>query len=339
MTRLLFASGDVGGARALIPVIRRAQARGLRPAVVRHGAIAAEGDAAWAWRAPDDARLLETPEVYVFTGSVKDPVGLRLARRAAERGLPTLFVLDSWSSYTERLCTDGAETFAPTLYCVPDALARTDAAANGVTGAIAVTGQPAFADIAAAPDAVAAVDGSLKLIFVSEPVEADQGRRRGYTEADALALVAAGLQPCAARVSLDILPHPRDVPAGVAALWDAHKGRLRGRVLPQNSVGTLAGYDGITGMASVMLYRAWLLGRAVLSCQPALALDALRQFGKRDGIVLADDPATAVQVIRTWADALEPGRPVVLRPDARLHAAAAETILDLACGLSGHISR
>jgi len=342
MTRLLFAAGDVGGARALVPVVRLAHARGLEPAVIRHGAIAHEGDPAWIWRAPDDENLFDTqcrPDVFVFTGNVKDPTSLRLARRAAKAGLPTLFVLDSWSSYTERLRTDGAQTFAPTLYCVPDALAKSDAVANGVTSPVAVTGQAAFADTltaASLPAAPSAAERLVKVLFVSEPVEADQGRRRGYTEADVLSLIASGLQPFAAAIAVNILPHPRDEPDKVSAIWQAHKGDLRGGVLPQNSVSTLAGYDGIAGMASVMLYRAWLLGRPVLSCQPALALDSLRQFGKREGFVLADDPGTAVQVIRTWAKALKPDQPVALRPEAHLHAAAAETILNLARDLIGH---
>jgi len=333
MRPLLFAAGDVGGARALLPIIALAAARGQPTLILRHGAITAE-PVSGAWIETDALSFGDPalrPRAFIFAGSVADPVPLRVARAAAAAGIPTIFVLDSWSSYGSRLATDGLDPFKPDVYCVPDEKAKSDARRAGVTCTIEVTGQPAFAGVLAEAQTPAARAASrTKILFVSEPVEADHGRSRGYTEAEAMTAIARGLQPLAAHVEVDVLPHPRDDVPRIASLWTGARGSLAGEILGQNTLRSVVDYDAVAGIASVLLYRAWLLGRPALSCQPGLVLPSLRQFGERDGIVLIDEMDGAPRRIQAWAEALTPGRPAVLRPEAMQHAAAAEMILQIA---------
>lgn len=335
MRPLLFAAGDVGGARALLPIIALAAARGERPAVLRHGALMREPGVPGAWIEAAEVPFNDPsrrPSAYVFSGSVADPVPLQLARAAQRAGLPTIFVLDSWSSYTDRLTTDGGEAFTPNFYCVPDQQAKDDAFRAGVSGAIEITGQPAFADVVGeSPAAATAGRARAKILLVSEPVEADNGRSRGYTETEVFALIGGALQSRAAHADIDVLPHPRDDAARIAAIWKRCRGVLGGEALGQNSLRSVADYDAVAGMASVLLYRAWLRGQPVLSCQPDLAMPALRQFGGREGILFIDKATGAAAQIAAWADALVPGQAYTLRPEARQHAAAADTILRIAC--------
>jgi len=342
MRPLLFAAGDVGGARALLPIIALAAARGQRPDVLRHGALVREPGIAGEWVDAADVTFNDParrPGALVFTGSVADPVALQLARSAQSAGIPTVFLLDSWSSYTSRLAVDGRELFNPSVYCVPDQKAKEDALRAGVTGRIEVTGQPAFADVLSEMRAPGTVGlPRTKILLVSEPVEADHGRTRGYTETDVFALIGAALQRLAAHTEVDVLPHPRDEAARIGAIWEKCRGDLGGQMLKQNALRSVADYDAVAGMASVLLYRAWLLGQPVLSCQPDLAMPALRQFGEREGIVFIDRASEAPAQIAAWAGALVPGQVYALRPEARQHAAAAETILQIACesGMRAH---
>lgn len=334
MRPLLFAAGDVGGARALLPIIALAAARGARPAVLRHGALVREAQMAGDWVEANEVSFSDAarlPKAYVFAGSVSDPIALGLARAAKEAGVPTIFVLDSWSSYTRRLTVDGGPVFSPSVYCVPDQKAKDDALQAGVSGTIEVTGQPAFADVLGEKRAAdAQVQRRAHFLLVSEPVEADHGRTRGYTETDVFALVATALQPLASQIEVDLLPHPRDDASRIASIWRACRGALEGTVLGQNTLRSVADYDAVAGMASVLLYRAWLLGQPVLSCQPGLEMPSLRQFGEREGILFIDEARGAAERISAWAGAIAPGQSHVLRPEAQQHAAAAETILRLA---------
>lgn len=335
MTRLLFGSGDIGGARALLPVINLAYQRGLAPLVMSNGPITSEGEQTWRWIDSSEIRFDGTISAYVFTGSTSDPAPLATARAASKAGIPAIFVLDSWSNYRERLQTDGQPVFVPDVYCVPDAVAEAEAQQENIHN-IAVTGQPAFAD------AVKMAQGShqrpaapLKILFISEPVEADEGNRRGYTETGVIATIAQSLQSRAAHLHLNILPHPRDDAEQIERAWRQNKGVLTGTVLAKNSVRTLLDYDGIVGMASIMLYRAWLLGLPTLSYQPNLKLAALRQFGQRDGLVFVEHEANIGETIQEWMMSIQPHDAAMLRPEATLHQDAAAAILDIALKKAG----
>jgi hypothetical protein len=333
--------------------VRAALGAGHDVSVVKHGAIAREGDPSWVWLAPPDpnapaslASCLKAarPEVVIFASSVRDTLALALARAAQAAGVPVLHALDSWTGYRTRMEMDGLPTFVPDAYAVPDQLAHDDALADGIPQhVLRVTGQPAFAGpgwyTPPAPSGRPA-DGRCKLLFVSEPAEADHGLARGYTEHTSLALLCRGLQPLAGRVTLDVLPHPRHEKGLVEKDWQASRGALDGGVIAMDvAVGGLCVYDGVSGMASVLLYQAWLLGRPVISVQPNLKFEPLRQWSRRPGIVLVDGPDDRVEPVTAWAETIRPGRPIALRPELTLHKDAAERILSLAEQLASRTDR
>jgi len=353
--RVLFAAGDVGGARAIMPIIDLARRQNLQTAVLCNGHLASEGPKDWSWVSltgtdPGAAdALIDTagPQVMIFATSVKDTAALTLARAAARRGISTIHVLDSWTMYRQRLANDGGPMLVPSIYAVIDEIAAQGAVADGIPRAIVrITGQPALDNAgwrATADSAAQSSDGRVQLLFVSEPAAADHGSSaqapfyRGYTEATVLALLCAALQPLADHVALKLLPHPRENPKDLEANWRAHKGALTGDVLPQHGLGNgLARFDAVVGMGSILLYQAWVLGKPVLSLQPGLRIESLRQIGQREGAVLVDQSADAVERVQTWAAAVKPGQPVIPRPELALHARSAECILSLARDLAGH---
>ena len=336
MKSLLFASGDVGGARAILPVIRLAIARAIPTAVMANGVITGEGEASWTWLTPGEVQFddpTSRPGAFIFAASLTDPAALKVARKAHAAGVRTIHVLDSWATYASRMRTDGQPSFRPDAYCVPDTLAARGAIDDGIPeDQIVVTGQPAFADVAFETSArgTGRPGKPAKLLLVSEPVASDQGRTRGYTEDEALGLILEALQADADKFEVSLLPHPRDDLEKVERFWGQARGRLAGGVLAQNGLGAIETYDAVAGMASVLLYRAWLTGLPVLSCQPGLLLVSLRQFGERPDITMIDTLNGAHERIQAWASALGPGRPLTPRPESRLHQDAAAAILKLA---------
>jgi hypothetical protein len=242
--------------------------------------------------------------------------------------------------YRARLESDGLGLLVPEVYGVPDEIAREGAIADGIPAeCIVVTGQPAFAG--AMPKQVSRLmDAAVtRLLFVSEPVQADHGSDnsnphfRGYTEEGVLRLLCHSLQPRAAQTTVHVLPHPRQSHEEVARIWAQHRGALQGEVVQLDpEAAGLSEYDGITGMASVLLYRAWLVGRPVLSIQPGLRLQSLRQLARRPGVLLLDkeDPTAA---ITAWAAALKSGQAITSRPEIELHRTAAQRVVNIAIDL------
>lgn len=352
---VLFAAGDVGGARALTPVIQAATAQGHRVSVLRHGHITQETETDWRWLDPGsietanlDALINDAnPEVVIFATSVKDPIALSLARRAQAQGIKTIHVLDSWTSYRARMTTDGLPAFSPDIYAVMDTPAAEAAADAGISETtIQITGQPALSDILARHSLPHSEKGHqddkvVKLLFVSEPITFDQGSSdesssyRGYTEIDVMQTLCRALQPMADRISLSILPHPRDDVSNLSSLWIKNRQALQGVVLPKaTKTIPLERYDGIIGMASILLYESWLLGQPTLSIQPNLRQDALRQIDLRPGTRLIDSPDDAEVEIQAWVKTIEPNMPLNIRAEAKVHILAPQTVLSLALKLA-----
>ncbi len=358
---ILFAAGDVGGARALIPVINEAVTRGHHATVLRNGYIAREAAPKWHWVslsasndiAEIDAALDDlTPDVVVFASSVKDYAALALARRAQARGLKLLHVLDSWSAYSSRMSTDGFPALSPDIYAVMDTLAADAAVADGVSrSSIRVTGQPDLSSrvLAYSSDKkqrIKDIGQSKQILFVSEPAAADHGSSaesklyRGYTEADVVQLLCEALQSSKDQFYLSVLPHPREDAVQLEKIWEEHRGTLNGMVLQKSkAVIPVGNFDGVIGMSSILLYEAWLTGRPTLSLQPGLRHHALRQIGLRPGAFLIDVRAGAEQKIQDWLNAVKPGLPVQVRDEAKVHAQAPQNVLSLALELAAERQR
>jgi hypothetical protein len=347
---ILFAAGDVGGARALLPAVRLLERHGGAFAVVAHGHIQSEAPADWPrLNLEEAARRLSLRQAagLVFATSVTDVAALGLARVAGAAGLPTVHVLDNWSNYRRRLELDGLPLFVPTAYAVMDELAREEALRDGVpSGVLAVTGHPNLAvlkgpwpDAAARGKRLSALGLSPDkptLAFVSEPASGDGGPDpasptwRGYGEAEVLRLFCQGLSGLADRLQAIVLPHPREDADAVARVWARVNGGLGGVVvrLPMGRE-ALGLADGVVGMTSLLLYEAWLLGLPAVSLEPGLPADRIRSLAGRPGIVHVRRADAVAQAVRALAEAALSGRGEGQRPELACHAQAPETLLCL----------
>ena len=335
---IVFAAGDPGGANALRPVILTLAAQGVAVAVLDHGFLSQN-------LPPEIPRTYELgPCAALCVGtSVADTVPLALARAARQRGIPVTVVLDNWVNYRARLATDGLAPFIPDYYAVMDDKARAEALADGLPSAcLVVTGHPNLAALqaeAADFDGAAlrqslgwGLNGRQLIAFVNEPVSADQGTGphhpgwRGYTEEDALSALAQGL--AGAAVDVAVIPHPRDDVPRLRDVWQRVRGSCGGGVVTAAVRGrdVVLAADRVAGMASILLYEAWLLGRPTLSLQPGLVRQDLLSIANRPGIVLMRDHDLAP--VRRWL-ALAGAPPP---PDLERHAGAAQRIAHLLAG-------
>ncbi|MBN2397761.1 MAG: hypothetical protein JXI32_05220 [Deltaproteobacteria bacterium] len=355
---VLFASGDVGGARALLPVMALCEKELLPFVMLEHGHIVSEAPGRWKKVSPGDqpdATAVESAfkrndiGVLVFTSSVKDTLPLTLARRARELDIPVVHVLDNWTGYRRRMEKDGMAAFTPDVYTVPDALACEEAVMDGIDRSIVkITGQPALASLCAEYRSREGRDGETErkrlgidparslVVFVSEPAEDDQGASpaspqfRGYTEKTVLPLFCEALQPHADAIEMGILPHPREDRNRLAALWEQCRGSLTGTLLHLDTGrGGLFVADAVAGMASLLLYEAWLLGRPVISLQPGLRQAQLRMLQKRSGVIFVDSHEEIIPSVASWVATIQAGNRDALRPEAQLHKNAPGNIFRL----------
>lgn len=345
---ILFTAGDVGGARALLPVIQECDSRRLSFFVLNHGYISRECPSPLPKVSPPNDLTSATVaawladlkiSVLVFGSSIHDTMPLTLARQAQGHGLAVVHVLDNWSNYRRRLEHDGLPMLIPDIYTVMDEMACEGAVAEGIPfECIRITGQPALASLA---DEFTSFPNGLKehepfqLLFISEPVEADQGTGpesphfRGYTEKTVLRLLYQALQPYSNQIILSVLPHPREKRDGLEDTWQAARGGLRGAILPgDNGRRHVLAADGVIGMASILLYEAWLVAKPVFSLQPGLRTPSLRMLEKRADICFVDEKDKIATKLDSWMQSLRQGknRP---RSDLLRHQGAAALLCDL----------
>jgi hypothetical protein len=317
------AAGDPGGSRALMPVIDELERRGRRCLVLDHGFLGRELRAGLRDRLIPDERAekaLASARAFLFGSSATDGRPLALARKAALLGRPTIHVLDNWSSYRRRLTTDGAEAFIPDLYMVMDEEAHQGAAAEGVPeDRLRITGHPGLNALAGLvhggrPRPSAETLAGLELpadktivAFASEPLRRVLGTdlnspgHYGFTEDRVLASLAAALRPAADGLYLAILPHPKDNDQELLEMWARIGPGIDGRVLRlPEGYSILSLIHGLAGMASILLYDAWLCGLPVLALQPGCRAESLRRFSRLPGLDYVDDEALIPQAVNGW---------------------------------------
>ena len=356
--KVMFASGDVGGARALLPVMELCEKSSLAFVMLEHGYIISKAPKRWERVSLGDEFDMTISEslfkrndigVLMFASSVKDTIPLTLARKARELNIPVIHVLDNWTGYRRRMEMDGLQSFAPDIYTAIDDLAFEEAIKEGIDESVLkITGQPALASLSREyysrqklkirnerkrfgidPDKV-------MIVFVSEPVENDQGASpsspefRGYTEKIVLRLFCEALQPHAGEIEIGLLPHPREDVDSFLNHWNECCGSLKGSLL---RFGTgresLFWADAVAGMASILLYEAWLLGKPVISLQPGLRHKQLRMLQKRSGVVFNDSYEEMTTSLASWVKTIKTDSWTALRPEAQLHEKAPENIFRL----------
>jgi hypothetical protein len=353
----LFASGDVGGARAILPIIERCYNEGMGIVFSDNGHLGKEAPDYWlkvASEALASKAFIETfvhhndIQVFIFASSLKDSAALTLARQIKELHRPVIHVLDNWTSYRSRMETDGLPVFIPDHYAVMDEMAYRAAIEEGLDeSTLVITGQPALANLAVEFAQwqtkgrellnYNGFDPGKKLIsFISEPVEHDQGNTpetpgyRGYTEKEVIRRFCEILQPFSEDIQIAILPHPREEPAALAELWNENKGELFGKILnlDKGRYGVFIS-DGVAGMGSLLMYEAWLLGKPVISIQPGLRISSLRMLQYRQDVVFADSYSRVSELLSKWVGGVIRGQKFHLRPDLSLH----ENAPDILCNL------
>lgn len=345
--RLFFIAGDVGGARALLPVILECEERNLPFWVATNGHLPREAPQRWpmidlpANRNPHGIANFLTDlgvGVLTFGSSVHDTLPLAIARQAKRQGIPVVHILDNWTGYRRRLEHDGLPMLLPDIYTLMDEVAYEGATAEGIDPAVlSVTGHPALAslhwEISAEQEKKQRANPYRHLLFVSEPVTADQGDDtdspafRGYTETQVLRLLCEALQPHADEARLSILPHPREKREHLNRTFEQVKGRLQGSVLT-NGKGRrqVLNSDGVVGMASLLLYEAWLAGKPVLSLQPDLRREDLRMLARREGVCFVDTPEKVKVAVAEWIIFMRKQKNRIPPPDLARHQQAAKRI-------------
>lgn len=356
--RAFFSSGDVGGARAILPVIEKCLENGLEIIVLDHGHISKEMPSHWERIKPDkmNSQILAKNFCYefnirtfIFSSSLKDPTPLTLARNLKELHVPVIHVLDNWTSYRSRMETDGLSAFRPDYYAVMDDIAYEEAKAEGIEeSTLITTGHPALSSLPNeyqkwkrehSRDFIKqyGFDPQKKLVtFVSEPVEQDQGASceistyRGYTEKVVLRNLCEAIQQFSESIQVLLLPHPREETRGLKNIWNECKGRIQGNViLFEKGRDGIFLSDGIAGMASLLLYEAWLLGKSVISLQPGVRQKSLRMLQKRENLVFVDSYSEIRFSITHWLNGILMGISYPVRPEMKDHENAPSTIFNL----------
>lgn len=355
---VMFASGDVGGARALLPVMRLCEKRSLPFIMIEHGHIACESPIRWKRILPEHVKSENAAKhffkenkigVLVFASSVKDPTALTLARQANILGVPIIHVLDSWSGYRMRMETDGLPTFTPDFYTAIDEIAFEEAKKEGIKGTtLKITGQPALAslyeeyifhkrlDVPEKRKRLGFDPEKALIIFISEPVESDHGNSaefpqyRGYTEKIVLRSLCKTLQPFSDRIEIGLLPHPREDTNELRNIWSPCRGALQGKIF-SGGMGRESLFlgDGFVGMASILLYEAWLLGKPVISLQPGLRLTPLRMLETRDGVVFIDSYEVMHYKLNEWISEIPTLNDTNPRPELQIYKKAPDHVFKL----------
>ena len=293
--------------------------------------------------------LQESIDVVLFSVNVHDTHPLEVARMAQSLKIKTIHLLDYWNGYRSRMELDGQEMFVPNKYLVPDKYAKRQAIKEGISDSIVtVVGQPAFAD--AESDFQESRKNDLLnvqiqdiqkknkkvILFASEPVASDQGKSieenanyRGYTEIDALTILLQALKNTSNDFFVIVLPHPRQNIKELALIWQSLGGDSYGSIMGEIRGRELLPFVvGASGMASTLLYEAWLVGVPVISIQPGLLHESHRMLQEKRDTTFIDDYDSAVKITEEWLESLQLEVEVehVFQPDLYMHADAAKIV-------------
>ncbi len=187
----------------------------------------------------------------VVTSTSYKPAERAALEWAAERGVPTVQLIDSWYDYRRRIEMTNGPGAMPDEIWVFDDVAKADAVSEGLPGdRIRAVGHPAWETVAALPHAAAT-----EVLLIDQPVSSDMGARLGYTEKDFLDLVRRGLGK---NYRATLALHPR---RSVADPSDGFR-------LSRDPRQAVKSSGAVIGMFSSFLIEAFLAGRRVVSVQP-----------------------------------------------------------------------
>lgn len=344
---IMISAVEVGSVRALVPVCYELLAHGEEILIDKRGFFTDEElidlESFLVTFPENQQELLFFLQKYnvkslLFSVNVHDTYPLILARILDAEGIKTVHVLDYWNGYSYRMKLDGGTIFQPTKYIVPDEYAAKMAISEGINkDRIAVMGQPAIADVEESyrlssvqinsPIKSLFPKSSKVILFVSEPVSSDQGNSlqenkhyRGYVERDALQILLKAVIQTVSQFRICVIPHPRQSVCELRNLWISLGGDKYGVVLDGIRGRDLLPFvDGVSGMASTLLYEAWLVGKPVVSIQPGLLNNSARMLKYKKNIIFVDRYRSAEKEVVKWLKSLNKGLKIHFHPDLEMH--------------------
>lgn len=295
-TYILICAGDIGGARSLLPLVEEFVKNKVFLKIINHGYL---GDAI-ATSKHKTILIDRDPQIikglfeenyfsaYLFATSVKDTEALIWARYAQALNVQTFCVLDSAIRIAHRMKLDHKPMFEPHRMFLQDDHAYKCAVQDGFNPAnLIISGQPALSNLLndyhkwehknkqILKEKNPWIGKKKLLVFVSEPVKQDQGASaksksyRGYTEEQVISLLCKHLQYYHEQITIGILPHPREDKDHLLDYFDQQSFELQCKIINCDaSRNVILASDGVIGMASILLYEAWLIGKPVMSLQP-----------------------------------------------------------------------
>jgi hypothetical protein len=346
---VLAIAGDPGGSRAIIPVLRYLEEKQFPFSIMNHGTLAKECPTSWSRKdVPESTSALQEmirqsqAEILLFGTNVKDTLPLKMARIAKQEGMTVICLLDNWMNYRQRLEIDGLDLFLPDQYLVMDERARKEAIKEGIPKEyLKIVGQPALANLhekyklfSSNPEKSKTLK---KIVFISEPVSQDQGENeqslnfRGYTEKTVLKQFIETLESLTDPIRLSVVPHPRENIETLEKIIGNAPAHLSAVVHPAGSYSEQIFFaDGVAGMASLILYESWLLGKPVLSLQPHLTNQQLNFLEDREGAYTVTKPSKWDSILHFWY--LQCGKispPLELRSEYQNHQNAPQVAGDI----------
>ncbi|MCK5613075.1 hypothetical protein KAR91_64980, partial [Candidatus Pacearchaeota archaeon] len=324
-----------GGARAIIPVLEYLSIKSVPFMIVDDGFLAEESPKDWnrvssileGENSIEELFESKKVKVFLFATSALGSFTLQIARIAKKYSIICVHLLDSWMNYKKRLMLD-SEMILPDHYLVMDDLAYEGALTDGLSATLLeIVGQPALASLNTEyreTKLEKRTDGKKLLVFISEPAEADQGagvespQYRGYTEKTVLKEFCKRLTPFSDQYFIGIAPHPREDCKELFECWQKYCGTLEGGLLENGGREAVFLADGVAGMASILLYEAWLINKPVISLQPGLCNNDLDFIRKRQGKLCVADHNELESKMKEWlGQVAEPKENISIRDELK----------------------
>lgn len=321
-------SGDVGGAKAMIPVLKSLLKKNFKVTLIKHGWLEKNFEILDEKETninvlPSDLNILKdyikkrTVDLFFLTPSKKDTFPITLAREAKKNDIPVFYLLDSALRIKERLNHDKKELFLPTIYGLQDQDTFDLAISEGIPKKILkVTGQPALEDLKTEFSNWSyqnkekfflknKIDKNKKLIiFVSENVKKDHGLKRGYHQDIVIPMLCKNLEKFSKNIHLLILPHPDENSEKLIKTFKKNCIRLSFSKISKDfsSRQAVMSSDGVSGMASILLYEGWLIGKKVISLQPGVIGPNYTYLKKKEKLKFVSKKSEFNNTLKTWLE-------------------------------------
>lgn len=265
---MLFLAHDPGGYDVIQPLVRQTESLSLPyefiacgPSAVIQGTDPLSEDRII-------ARINKGLKLSEFSGLVAgtswgSQLELTIIRRFKEWNIPTIAVLDYWSNYFSRFkCSEG-DVVLPDYYVVMDDIAYKEAVLAGIPGdIIRVLGHPGLDKyVSKGKQIKAKVNGSLKVLFLSQPLSELYNQELGFTEFNAFE-DCTELLADEVKFTLHLKCHPKETVS--------FKNKYKSWIVEGHLQDILADYDLVVGMNTMGLLHASLMGLPTVSYQPGL---------------------------------------------------------------------